>query len=73
MRSSISGEAPPVPFTLKVEPNQFFLLSDNRQFPWDSREFGAADSASCKETVVFRLWGVAGFFGDVERRLTLIR
>jgi signal peptidase I len=71
MRSGISGEAP-LPFTLKVEQNQFFLLSDNRQFPWDSREFGAADSASCKETVIFRLWGAAGFFGDVEHRLTII-
>jgi hypothetical protein len=47
-------------------------VSDNRQFPWDSREFGAVPRATCTEAVVFRLVSKDGFF-DVANRFTLIR
>jgi hypothetical protein len=55
-----------------VAPGQVFLVSDNRQFPWDSREFGTAERSTCKESVFFRLVSKDGFF-DVENRLMLVR
>jgi len=53
-------------------PGQVLLVSDNRRFPWDSREFGPVDRATCKETVFFRLIGREGFF-DAETRFRYIR
>jgi signal peptidase I len=55
-----------------VPPGQVFLVSDNRGFPWDSRDFGPVERATCAETVIFRLVSKDGFF-DVANRLTLIR
>ena len=55
-----------------VPSGHFYLVSDNRQFPWDSREFGPVERSSCMETVIFRLMSKEGFF-DVPNRLTLIR
>ncbi|MEI9951967.1 MAG: signal peptidase I [Pseudomonadota bacterium] len=54
-----------------VPGGQVYLISDNRQFPWDSREFGPVERSTCVETVVFRLASKDGFF-DVPNRLTLI-
>ncbi len=54
-----------------VPPGSVYLVSDNRQFPWDSREFGAVARATCTETIVFRLVSKDGFF-DVGSRLTFI-
>jgi signal peptidase I len=47
------------------------LVSDNRLFPYDSRDFGVVDRSTCAETVLFRLASKDGFF-DVANRLTLI-
>jgi signal peptidase I len=55
-----------------VPHGQIFLISDNRQFPWDSRDFGAVSRETCTETVIFRLVSKNGFF-DVAHRLMLIR
>src|SRR4051794_6606522 len=63
---------PPGDAEVDVPGQQVFLVSDNRQFPWDSREFGPVERATCAETVVFRLVSKDGFF-DVPNRLTLIR
>ncbi len=42
--------------------NMVYLVSDNRQFPYDSRGLRApVDPALCSETVVFRLVGAKGF------------
>jgi signal peptidase I len=57
---------------VEVSSGQVYLVSDNRQFPWDSREFGPVERSTCVETVVFRLVSKDGFF-DVANRLTLIR
>jgi len=57
---------------LEVPGGRVFLVSDNRQFPWDSRDFGVIERATCAETVVFRLVSKDGFF-DVANRFTLIR
>lgn len=63
---------PPKMTPVNVEPGKFFLVSDNRQFPLDSRDFGPVDAASCTETVIFRLWGAGGYF-DPNRRFELVR
>lgn len=65
------SSSPQTPKKVVVEPGQFFLVSDNRQFPFDSRDFGPVPSASCRETVVFRLWSRNGYF-DQERRFEVI-
>ena len=57
---------------LDVPSGQVFLVSDNRQFPWDSRDFGPVVRDTCLETVIFRLISKDGFF-DVANRLMLIR
>lgn len=64
--------APPKMPPVTVTPGQFFLISDNRQFPFDSRDYGPVDAASCQETFVFRLWGPDGYFNP-NRRFELIR
>jgi signal peptidase I len=55
----------------EVNDGQAWLASDNRMLPYDSRDYGAADLASCTETIVFRLVSERGYF-DTENRLTLI-
>lgn len=57
---------------ITVGEGQFYLISDNRVFPFDSREYGGVPKASCKEFVFFRLKGLKGW-GDSETRLTYIR
>lgn len=76
-RTHLRGEpvqtlATPREADVDVPAGQVFLVSDNRQFPWDSREFGPVERSTCMETVVFRLVSKDGFF-DVPNRLTLIR
>jgi signal peptidase I len=62
----------PAEAELDVPSAHVFLVSDNRQFPWDSREFGPVPRDACRETVIFRLLSKDGFF-DVANRFTLIR
>lgn len=76
-RTHLRGEtdaslAAPREADVDVPVGHVFLVSDNRQFPWDSREFGPVERSTCVETVVFRLVSKDGFF-DVANRLTLIR
>ena len=63
---------PPTQAESDVPSGQVFLVSDNRQFPWDSREFGTVPRDTCLEAIVYRLVSKDGFF-DVANRLTLIR
>lgn len=56
----------------KVENGQYFLLSDNRDAHDDSRDFGALPAADCRERIVFRFVGGAGW-GDVGRRMSVIQ
>lgn len=66
-------DAVPTPLPkVSIAPGKVFLVSDNRQLPFDSRDYGPVDAASCKETIVFRLWGSRGFF-DASRRFDVIR
>lgn len=73
LRGEIVGALPkPREAEVEVGAGQVFLVSDNRQFPWDSREYGPVERSTCMETVVFRLVSKEGFF-DVPNRFTLIR
>jgi len=53
-----------------VEPGKVFLLSDDRHFHLDSREFGQVSVATCQH-VVYRLWGATGI-GDASRRFDVL-
>jgi hypothetical protein len=55
-----------------VGPGKTFLVSDNRRFPYDSRNYGSVDSSTCKESIFFRLVSKNGFL-DVKPRFTYIR
>lgn len=71
-RASTAGQAlvPPA-FTANVPEGRVFLISDNRLFPYDSRDYGPVERSTCKEAVLYRLFGQDGFF-DVGRRFTYI-
>jgi signal peptidase I len=62
----------PQTMTREVEAGSVFLISDNRLFPFDSRDFGPLPQASCKEAVIFRLVSRLGF-SHVRTRLTWIQ
>jgi signal peptidase I len=62
----------PATIDTEVQPGKIFLLSDNRLFPFDSRDFGQVDRETCKESVVFRLASRKGY-RDVDSRFTFIR
>jgi signal peptidase I len=70
-RGNVPSDALKPSTELDVPSGQVALISDNRLFPWDTREFGMVDRPTCAETVVFRLVSKDGFF-DVPNRLTLI-
>lgn len=55
-----------------IADGQWFVASDNRLFPYDSRDFGTIDQTTCKETVVLRLTSGQGWM-DSAKRLTFIQ
>lgn len=61
----------PAGLATNVPEGRVFLVSDNRLFPYDSRDYGPVERNKCTESVVFRLVGRDGFF-DVGRRFTYI-
>lgn len=75
-REHLRGNLPPgknpLPVTLEAGASQGILVSDNRMYPYDSRDFGAVELAKCTGTVVFRLVSARGF-SDVQSRLSVIR
>ena len=62
----------PRPIKDELMPGEVFLVSDNRLYPYDSRDYGAVMGNTCTETVVFRLLGPGGW-SESESRLTVIR
>jgi len=71
-RASTAGQAvAPARVSTTVPEGRVFLVSDNRLFPFDSRDYGPVERVSCHETVIYRLFGLDGFF-DVDRRFTYI-
>jgi signal peptidase I len=62
----------PLASTREVEPGSVFLVSDNRRYPFDSRDFGPLPKASCNEAIIFRLVSRLGF-SHIDTRLTWIQ
>jgi signal peptidase I len=54
-----------------VPEDSWFLLSDNRMAPYDSRDYGYVPASSCKERVFARLVSEKGWT-DVESRMSYI-
>lgn len=52
-----------------VEQGKVFLVSDDRHFHQDSRDFGQVDASTCQH-IVYRLWGER--FTDGSRRFTIL-
>lgn len=67
-----SGGLRPMPIDTEVQRGHIYLVSDNRIYPFDSRDFGSLPRESCRETIIFRLVSRLGF-GDVESRLQWIQ
>lgn len=73
MRGDVPSEsARPAEVKTKVPAGMVWLVSDNRLFPYDSRDFGPVARETCAETVFFRLVSAAGFF-DTSARNQYIR
>lgn len=62
-----SSAKAPNDVTQTVPVGSVWLVSDNRLFPYDSRDFGPVPRESCKETVFFRLVGAGGYFDTKHR------
>lgn len=62
----------PLAVSRQIGEGQFFLVSDNRAYPFDSRHYGAVDGKTCKEWIFFRLVSKNGF-PDEKQRFTYIR
>jgi signal peptidase I len=62
----------PTAFHRELDEGAVFLVSDNRLYPFDSRDFGPLPQASCKEAVIFRLVSRLGL-SDVKKRLSWIQ
>jgi signal peptidase I len=60
------------PIRTEVRPDTFYLLSDNRNFHDDSRDFGLQPRRACEQRIVFRLWGKDGWSDD-EHRVNYVR
>jgi signal peptidase I len=69
---AVAGSVQPADVKTTVPEGYAWLVSDNRQFPWDSREFGPVLRETCTETVIYRLVGAGGFF-DVSNRNQFLR
>jgi signal peptidase I len=73
MRGEMVGdEHSPPKSNRDVASGMVYLISDNRAYPYDSRDYGAVERATCKESIFFRLVGKGGFF-DWKNRFTYIR
>jgi signal peptidase I len=72
MRGEGDGTADAAHLELSLKEGQVALVSDNRRYPYDSRDYGAVERKTCAETAFFRLVGPEGFF-DTARRFQYIR
>ena len=51
----------------EVSAGHFFLLSDNREFHDDSRDFGPVPVDTCDARIFFRLWSREGWSDEAQR------
>ena len=56
----------------EVPEEHFFLISDNCQYPYVSRDFGPVPTEDCQTTVLGRLWSKDGW-SDSPHRLNYIQ
>jgi signal peptidase I len=59
-------DQPEPPTSATVEEGKWFLVSDDRHFHLDSRDYGQLEPSACQH-IVFRLVGAAGFKDDKKR------
>jgi len=72
MRGNAEANAEVQKLDVQLSTGEVALVSDNRRFPYDSRDFGPVVRDTCKETIFFRVFGEKGFF-DTATRFTYIR
>lgn len=73
MTGLTSGHQPPrAQREVLVPPGHVFLLSDNRLFPYDSRDYGPVEVSTCKERPMFRVVSGKGWM-DSEGRFTFVQ
>jgi signal peptidase I len=53
--------------TADVREGMLYLVSDDREWHDDSRDYGQVPVASCSRKIIFRLWGGAGMSADPWR------
>jgi signal peptidase I len=69
-RALRSTDHPEAPTIEKVQPDRWYLVSDDRHVHLDSRDFGQIEPQTCQH-IVFRLVGPGGFW-DAKKRLNII-
>jgi signal peptidase I len=67
-----SEKVPSSSYTVDVGEGMVYLLSDDRAYHDDSRDFGQLPADTCSGRMVFRLWGRDGW-GDDVHRMTFIQ
>lgn len=72
MRGTNAGSAVMGDRHAEVAQGQFYLLSDNRVFPFDSRNYGGVPIETCRDVVFFRIMGRKGL-SDVDTRLMVVQ
>ena len=71
-RASKPGRESMTPKRSTVGEGQVFLVSDNRVYPFDSRDYGTLPLSSCPDLIFFRVMGDKGI-GDVTGRFTFVQ
>jgi len=72
MRGDGDSTAEAARLELTLKEGQVALVSDNRRYPYDSRDYGPVERKTCTETAFFRVVGSDGFF-DTARRFQYVR
>jgi signal peptidase I len=72
LRGSSERPGASTPTKTTVGRGMLYLLSDDRTYHQDSRDFGTVPVESCTGRIVFRLWGKEGW-GDDKRRMTFVQ
>ena len=71
-RGASDKVTPTSPTRDTVGAGMLFLLSDDRSYHDDSRDFGTVPTESCSGRIVFRLWSKEGWKDD-KRRMTFVQ
>jgi signal peptidase I len=69
MRGSSDKAGISTPTKATVGQGMLYLLSDDRSYHDDSRDFGTVPAESCTGRIIFRLWGKEGWSDDKRRMM----